>query len=177
MSDNPVGRTHEFKCGIKWNDQHVVEFLNNTTINGIIHVFRGKSKIRRIVWGLIFLAAVIGCLTFISFSIMQFVNKPTATTIIYKSSEENGTHFPAVTICNVNPYYSETDNLTNHLLYVLFNPVQAQVLELNKSSVVELCDYYIENTVTNTSILTHSRNMGIHVVSRKPCKFYTVLRL
>ena len=156
MSDNPVGRTHEFKCGIKWNDQHVVEFLNNTTINGIIHVFKGKSKIRRITWGLIFLGVVIGCLTLIGFSIKQFIGKPTATTIIYKSSEENGTHFPAVTICNVNQYYSETVPLANDLLYILFNPIQAfdtWALELNKSSVAELCNYYKES-VTDTSILT-----------------------
>ena len=155
MSDNPVGRTHKFKCGIKWNDRHVVEFLNNTTINGIIHVFRGKSKIRRITWGLIFLGVVIGCLTLIGFSIKQFVNKPTATTIIYQSNEENE-HFPAVTICNVNPYYSKTDTLANDLFYILFNPVKEfypLLQELNRSSVVELCNYYMENA-TDTSILT-----------------------
>ena len=149
--DNPVCRTHEFRCGIKWNDQHVVEFLNNTTINGVIHVFRGKSKIRRITWGLIFLGAVIGCLTLIGHSIEQFIDKPTATTIVYQSSEENGTHFPAVTICNVNQYYSKTRGpLADDLLYILFNPLQSfnpRVL----TSVVELCNNFTMET--DTSIL------------------------
>ena len=40
-----VGKTRDFKYGIKWNDRNVVEFLNNTGIITIICVFRGKSKI------------------------------------------------------------------------------------------------------------------------------------
>ena len=132
------GTTHTLKCGLKWNDRYVIEFLNNTTINGIAYIFKGKSKIRRIAWGLIFIGAVIGCITLIGFSIKQFTNKPTATTIIFQSSEENGSHFPAVTICNVNQL--SIKNPANYFLFTLFDPIQAFNPSIpNTSTLLEGC--------------------------------------
>ena len=87
----------------------------------------------------------------------------------------NGTHFPAVTICNVNQYnYSKTGGpLADDLLYILFNPLQSfnpRVL----TSVVELCNNFTMET--DTSIL--AQEIWEYMLSvEDPANFYTLLQL
>ena len=138
MSDNSeaVGKT---KIGLQLNDRHLAEFLENTTINGLVYVFRGRSKIRRIMWGIIFVGATIGCIALLSLSIQRFVSKPTATTVVYQTTELGGTRFPAVTVCNVNS--SHTLRGFRWLLYQLFDPMQTfDENELNTSTRVDQCN-------------------------------------
>ena len=127
------------KTGLQLNDRHLAEFLENTTINGLVYIFKGRSKIRRIMWGIIFVGAIIGCIVLISLSIQRFVSKPTATTIVYQTTELDGTLFPAVTVCNVNS--SHTLHGFRWLLYQLFDPMQTfGENELNTSTLVDECN-------------------------------------
>ena len=78
--ENDSSKLHKSdKC--HYNDHYFNKWLEQTTLNGIIHVFKGKSKIRKILWADIFLGAVFGCLFTAGDSLYRFIQKPTATTI------------------------------------------------------------------------------------------------
>lgn len=87
---------------LKIGQHHFNKWLDATSIHGIIHVFKGTSRFRRILWLLIFLVAVIGCVGVLGYDIAIWAGDPSTTTI---SSESNpdGQSFPAVTFCNLNP--------------------------------------------------------------------------
>ena len=124
--NNTEGKTYTLcKGSCKWNNRHLSRFLDDTTINGITYVFRGKSKIRRILWGLIFVGCIIACIILISLNINRFSKKPTATTISVVSVQEEGLPFPAVTICELNAKRNVSNPISNRtyqLRYDLFSP-------------------------------------------------------
>lgn len=76
------------------------KYVESTTTHGVVHVFKGHSKIRRLFWAFIFLGAVVGCLYNIADRINYLAGGPTATTISLK--RERSLPFPAVTVCNLN---------------------------------------------------------------------------
>ena len=77
------------------------KYIENTTTHGVVRIFTGKSKIRRLFWAIVFLCAFIGCLANIIVNIINFARDPTVTTVTQKVNRE-GIIFPAVTICNAN---------------------------------------------------------------------------
>ena len=153
MSDDSIdSEVKKTKIGLQLNDRHLAEFLENTTINGLVYVFRGRSKIRRIMWGIIFVGATIGCIALLSLSIKKYVSKPTATTIAYETTELDGTQFPAVTVCNVNSSHSLHGRF-RWLLYQLFNPMQTfDENELNTSTSVRECNDRLDFSRNSTDI-------------------------
>ena len=76
------------------------KYVESATTHGVAHVFRGRSKIRRLFWAFIFLGAVVGCLYNIGDRINYLARGPTATTISLK--RQRSLPFPAVTVCNLN---------------------------------------------------------------------------
>lgn len=107
----------------KWVNAHYKKWIEETTIHGISHVFVGTSPFRRLLWLIIILLATGGCFYNIISQIIEFSNKPTATTITVEPNE-NGVPFPAVTVCNLNPVrktYAEEQNILDIIKY-LFNP-------------------------------------------------------
>lgn len=136
----------------KWNDHNFSKWLNETSIHGIVHVFKGHSAIRRILWGLIFTIALIGCSYNIIESFRYYFSRPIATTIIYENGDT--LPFPAVTVCDLNILqYPNEDNLTNIIEYI-FNPEISFFSEI-------LQEYYscedsikvLDKTQLNTTIL------------------------
>lgn len=127
----------------KWNNHHLRNFVDNTTINGINYVFRGKSKIRRIIWGLIIFGCFIACVVVIGLNVQRLVNRPTATTINVMTLEEQGLPFPAVTFCELNIKRNLSNVISNgtyQLRYDLFSPDQAFNLNgFNKSAALSNC--------------------------------------
>ena len=103
------------------------KWAESSTIHGVDHIFIGKSKVRRVVWGVILLLAIGGCLYGIIDRSIYFSSKPTATTVT-ADINENGISFPAVTICNLSPIsrrYADQHNLNNLLSYILFTDSNA----------------------------------------------------
>jgi acid-sensing ion channel 5 len=122
---------------------HCKKFIQKTSIKGLKHVFLGNSIPRRIIWGFIFSLCSIGCIVVVGFSFRRFFARPTATTIIVRSTPEDGLAFPAVTFCNLNRKRNlsdELNNQTHQLLYYLFSPDQTfSTTRENTSSIVDQC--------------------------------------
>ena len=75
-------------------------WLSNTTIHGIVHVFTSKSPLRRIFWAIIFLSATGGCLYNIVDRFVNYLDRPTSTSVAFEAN--GGVQFPAITVCNLN---------------------------------------------------------------------------
>ena len=86
---------------LKRGQHYFNKWLDITTIHGIVHVFKGKSRLRRIIWLFVFLFASFGCVGIITYYIVHWARDPTTTTISVISSTD-GQSFPAVTVCNLN---------------------------------------------------------------------------
>lgn len=76
------------------------KYIQSTTTHGVVYVFIGKSKIRRLFWSVIVLTAAVGCLFNVSNRIIFLANGPTSTTV--SIVEADSVNFPAVTLCNLN---------------------------------------------------------------------------
>lgn len=88
---------------LKWieDSKGFSKWLDDTTIHGAVHVFKSRSILRRVLWTLVFVGAVIGCLYTIGDQIRRYAGFPTSTTITLTRNRE-GLEFPAVTLCNFN---------------------------------------------------------------------------
>ena len=76
------------------------KFVHSTTTHGVIHIFSGKSKIRRFLWLVLVLTSATGCLYDIAVSIHRLAQGNTDTTV--SVLEPVTVDFPAVTLCNLN---------------------------------------------------------------------------
>ena len=109
-----------------YNDPVLNDWLDKTTVHGIVHVFKAKSPIRRIFWILIFITAFGGCTYNVLERFYYRLTFPTATTSTFEF-DEAGVPFPAVTICNMNSIkrsYAEENNLTA-VIDLLYSPFVA----------------------------------------------------
>ena len=143
-------------CHLK--DSHLSEFLDDNTIAGLNHVFRGKSKLRRLIWSIIFIFSIIGCIALISLSIKRFSEKPTASTITVVSRDETGVVFPSVTICNVNLERNFSDTLRDRtylIMNYLYNPDESFHLSgFNTSYVLQSCDEIVPSSTSKVRSAT-----------------------
>ena len=76
------------------------KYIQSTTTHGVVYIFIGKSRIRRLFWLLIVLTAAVGCLYNVINRIIFLANVPESTTISVKELDK--VDFPAVTLCNLN---------------------------------------------------------------------------
>ena len=76
------------------------KYIQSTTTHGVVYIFIGKSKIRRLFWLMIVLTAGIGCLYNVFNRIAFLANRPISTTL--SVVDESSVNFPAVTLCNLN---------------------------------------------------------------------------
>lgn len=76
------------------------KYVESTTAHGVVRIFSGKSRIRRLFWAVVFVGALVGCLYNVSDRIRFLVGNPTSTTV--QLVREESLTFPAVTICNLN---------------------------------------------------------------------------
>ncbi|XP_035694516.1 degenerin deg-1-like [Branchiostoma floridae] len=75
-------------------------FREETTAHGIPKTVTAKSRFRRIVWGIIFLASFAYFLYNFSLMLQRYFSYPVTTSIDIKFAS---LPFPAVTVCNLNP--------------------------------------------------------------------------
>lgn len=114
-----------FKKRLCSNDcRRFKKYVESTTTHGVVHVFSGKSIIRRVFWAVIFLGAMVGCLYNIIDRIRYLAGQPTATTISIK--REASLTFPSITVCNLNLVrrsYLEANGLDEFVSSVFQSPV------------------------------------------------------
>ena len=98
---------------MKRDKKKFMKYASSTTTHGVRHIFIGKSKIRRVLWALLFLFVFVGCCYTTVDRILHYVSVPTATTV--STVHARSIQFPAITLCNTNSFrksYLERKNLT-----------------------------------------------------------------
>ena len=158
LSEDTKKHSKSCKCGTcHYNDQYLKKWFEETSLYGIPHVFKGKSKIRRITWALILVGLIIGCLFTVGDRLYRYIKKPTATTVTVESYELTGLPFPAVTVCSLFAYESSE---IAQFAELLFNPDLAYDFRaLNK---LGMCDKALSNTTEDF------RNANIWEVIQNP---------
>ena len=90
---------------LKLSEKVKIELLRwckRTTIDGIPHITRSTNWTMRALWILFFTASIIFCLFAIMQTLIAFYDYTVTMTI--SRVQEMSSVFPAVTICNLNPY-------------------------------------------------------------------------
>ena len=80
------------------------KYIENTTTHGVVRIFTGKSKARRVFWAIVVFCAAVFCLYNIVDQMVIYAKNPTATTITQRTNRQGELTFPAVTICNLNRF-------------------------------------------------------------------------
>ena len=151
--------------GYTWTDRYFHDFVETTRISGIRHIFRGRSKIRRIMWGLFFICSFVGCSFVVGKNIARYIEKPIASTIKV-IPHDNGMRFPSVTVCNINiykdPNVSTVSKETYSLIYYLFNSNSFSNEEYNSTQqcAENVTEYYEKHDLWN--LLLPKENSFIH---------------
>lgn len=78
------------------------EWALRTTINGLPHLVRSHRVYQKLIWSFIILTSFSLCAFMISKSIMQYFEY--SVTSRFRVESENEMVFPAISICNVNPW-------------------------------------------------------------------------
>ena len=108
-------------------------FLSNATLHGAQYLF-GRSSVRRLLWSLALLISLAFCCYQAYQSLREYLQRPFNTKISSKGALEGFLIFPAVSLCNFNPF--NMDKVRN--LLSVSNPdlseqeVQKQVDEVSK---------------------------------------------
>ena len=94
-----------FKQRLCSRDTHKFrKYIENTTTHGVVRIFKGKSKARRVFWAIVVVCAAGFCLYNIIDQMVEYANRPTATTITQRRNRQDELTFPAVTVCNLNRF-------------------------------------------------------------------------
>ena len=115
------------------------KYIENTTTHGVVRIFTGKSKVRRLFWAAVFISAFATCLGNIFERIIYLAGDPTVTTVTQKVNS-GGITFPAVTICNANIFKRSVfesmvdESELRALTHIFINPSEA----CNNDTVTEL---------------------------------------
>ncbi|XP_011403357.2 PREDICTED: acid-sensing ion channel 5-like [Amphimedon queenslandica] len=136
---DPSPQKKSFKLRLKRGQHHFNKWLDNTSIHGIVHVFKGRSRLRRILWLLVFLFASTTCAGIIIFYIVLWAQDPTSTSISFITDDE-GQSFPAVTVCNLNAVKKDyADQYVVDLLNNYANPTSGFIQNWPFSNISRSC--------------------------------------
>ena len=78
------------------------EWSSETSYHGIPKIMSEKSKIRRFMWALFFIASLFGCIFVTATSLIDYYKYKTSISINHY--QDSQTTLPAITICNMNPF-------------------------------------------------------------------------
>ena len=81
------------------------EWTESMTVHGFPNILRTKFLTIRIIWIISFLLSVSGCLYIITLNLINYFNFDVITKI--RIVEKDSVKFPAVTICNINPFFTQ----------------------------------------------------------------------
>ncbi|RNA32454.1 acid-sensing ion channel 1-like [Brachionus plicatilis] len=97
MTENSLNDTKIFNIFLNWTE--------SITIHGFPNIFRTKLKLVRFMWIIFFLISIGFCFYIISLNIISYLNFDVITKI--RVIEKDSLPFPAVTICNTNPFVTD----------------------------------------------------------------------
>ena len=104
LHSNAQPQKPTFKQRLCSKDSHKFrKYIENTTTHGVVRIFTGKSKARRLFWAIVVIFAAGFCLYNIVDQMILYAEDPTVTMVSQKENP-GGIAFPAVTICNLNPF-------------------------------------------------------------------------
>ncbi|RMZ95146.1 acid-sensing ion channel 5 [Brachionus plicatilis] len=117
------------------NWQIFKEWSQNISVQGIPNIVREKNPIVRGMWLVLFLASNALCILTIAVSVIIYLKYDVVTTI--RVVEKDFLPFPAVTVCNTNPFVTEAafeqvqsllkaNNLTNFTKPTLFDQILSE---------------------------------------------------
>ncbi len=131
---------------VKKDSKRFMKYVQATSTHGMVYIFTGKSKSRRVFWALFFLAALSYCVYAVIAECLNYKSVPTTTTIF--SEHVAAPDFPSVTVCNLSPFkksYLVSKNLT-YIVEEAFNT------RGRRSSIHSLCSTDESNPYTNLTI-------------------------
>ena len=80
------------------------EFVSSTTLHGFQRIFESPSRVFRVIWLVLLLAATTGYILFAVQSIEKYLSNPVSVSFTEVAPEKGELTFPAVTICNLNRF-------------------------------------------------------------------------
>ncbi|RNA35822.1 acid-sensing ion channel 2 [Brachionus plicatilis] len=107
------------------------EWIETMTMHGFPNIFRTKYLTVRIIWIISFLASNGFCFYIITINTINFFKYEVVTTI--KVAEKNSIPFPAVTVCNANPFLTE-DGLKFVENFLMENNLTDSILDFHKEN-------------------------------------------
>ena len=155
------------KLRLKRGQHHFNKWLDNTSIHGVVHIFKGKSRLRRILWLIVFLFAATTCAGIIIFYIVLWAQDPTSTSISLISDDE-GQSFPAVTVCNLNAVKKDyADQNVVDLLNDYANPTSGFIQNWPFSNISRSCTDSLEaiSTGNQSQTLLDAYTNGGHKIN------------
>ena len=98
-----VQRVPETISLLKVVKKRCIEIIDDSTMHGLPNVFRSNHFIMKIFWLILFLLSLALAIYLVSVSVKTFLNFDVTVSIAYE--QETPIDFPAVTFCNLNPFY------------------------------------------------------------------------
>ena len=155
-----MGESEELTCKermLKKDGRRFTKYIESNTTHGVLHIFVGKSLIRRLFWAVVVIASAAVCLYNISDRIIYLASSPTSTTIS-TSRPENGISFPAVTVCNLNfgrrdKLQELSENITNFL-------DSLSTLDLTDRQDLNSCEYISSNLLNSLEDVTSLEDLA-----------------
>lgn len=102
MSETKIIKMEEPKSRLK---RKFIEWSQSSTSHGYPNIFRTKNLILRTMWFLFFLTGLSVAIYMVSRSILEYLNFDVTTKI--RRLKTDTLVFPAVTICNINPFVTQ----------------------------------------------------------------------
>jgi hypothetical protein len=145
-----------------------IEWILSSTSHGLPNIFRTNQLYLKIVWLIFFLISSIACMFLIIKYMITFYDFE--VTVSTKFEHETPIDFPAVTICNLNPFYKNRSfsfiNTTlrtsklDHLLFSTTLPTGETPLSLSKTIMATLKS----EAATSPSLTSQSRTeLGFYI--------------
>ncbi|CAF0724254.1 unnamed protein product [Brachionus calyciflorus] len=130
-----------------------IEWCKSSTSHGIPNIARAENKIIALVWCLAFTISTGFCGFYILQTIIEVSKNPTM--INYEIIEETPAVFPAISICNLNPFKTTNSNVYNTLLNVLLEnnfkyTIHPNLASISASSLVKSYVFNLPDEVKKT---------------------------
>lgn len=133
------------------------KYIQSTTTHGVVYIFVGKSKFRRLFWLVIVLTAAIGCLYNVVNRVVFLVNGPISTTI--SITEPTSVDFPAVTLCNLNLVKrSFLDGVSPRLGGLIREVFYAEGAELECDNAIKTFDVQLPSNQSFSDLIWRGRH-------------------
>jgi hypothetical protein len=129
----------------------LADYMLTTATHGLRNIGGAYTKLHRAFWIITFLAAFGLMLYFVTSCVLQYVAYPTQTSIEIEADRDMA--FPAVTVCNSNPYKTDQMNaaLVTYAQSIGLNASSLTAFELEELALPLLVDLFNRNQLSEIS--------------------------